>query len=168
MVSDFFMEKIYHKLINSPIGFLEITSDETSLISISFVEYEKKASDVQPVVLTETEQQLTDYFTGKRTEFNIKLNPAGTQFQKKVWQEVQKIPFGETKSYLAIALQTGSAKNTRAVGLANGKNPIPIIIPCHRIIGTNGKLTGYAGGLDKKKWLILHELNLSKSKGLLF
>lgn len=162
------MEKLYSKTINSPIGFLEIISDETSLISISFVEKEKNSTVVQPAILIKTIQQLNEYFSGNRTEFELNLNPFGSEFQKRVWQELQKIPFGETTSYLNLALQTGSVKNTRAIGMANGRNPIPIVIPCHRIVGKNGKLTGYSGGLDKKKWLILHELNHSQSKGLLF
>lgn len=168
MLPDFFMEKLYSKTINSPIGYLEITSDETSLISISFVTEEKNTKLDEPLILTKTIQQLYEYFAGTRKEFDLEIHPSGTEFQQKVWQEVKKIPFGETTSYLSIAVKTGSPKNTRAVGLANGKNPIPIVIPCHRIVGKNGKLTGYAGGLDKKKWLILHELKHSKSKGMLF
>lgn len=162
------MEKIFYKTINSPIGFLEIKSDENSLISISFVRNKNEPTLVQPAILRDTIQQLEEYFSGTRKQFELVLNPQGTEFQKKVWKEVEKIQFGTTTAYLNIAIQTGSEKNTRAVGLANGKNPIPIIIPCHRVIGNNGKLTGYSGGLDKKKWLILHELKHSKSNELLF
>lgn len=98
----------------------------------------------------------------------MKLAPTGTEFQQKVWEQVGAIPFGETISYLGIDQKTGSAKNTRAVGLAVGKNPIVITIPCHRIIGSNGKLIGYAGGLERKRWLLYHELTNSKKPGLLF
>jgi methylated-DNA-[protein]-cysteine S-methyltransferase len=112
--------------------------------------------------------QLIEYFNGTRTEFSLNLNPEGTKFQKKIWQFVESIPFGKTVSYLDIALLSGSEKNTRAVGLANGKNPIPIIIPCHRVIGSSGKMTGYAGGIERKKWLLIHEQNIVKPAGKLF
>ena len=125
-------------------------------------------SSVQPTILKETESQLKEYFAGDRKHFNLRLAPEGTEFQQKIWQLVEKVPFGETSSYLDIAKQSGSEKNTRAVGLANGKNPIPIIIPCHRIIGSSGKLTGYAGGLERKRWLLKHELANTTSVGRLF
>lgn len=104
--------------------------------------------------------QLREYFSGKRTVFGLPVNPAGTDFQKKVWEALQTIPYGETRSYKQIAAMVGNDKASRAVGLANNKNPIPIIIPCHRVIGTNGKLTGYAGGLDIKE-VLLHTESLS-------
>ena len=162
------MEILFKHTIESPVGYLEITSDQTTLLSISFVKENTQTSIIQPHIVEETVKQLKEYFQGVRKKFELKLNPEGTDFQKKVWTEVEKIPFGKTASYHDIGLQTGSAKNSRAVGLANGKNPIPIIIPCHRIIGKNGKLTGYAGGLDIKSWLLLHELNHSEYKNLLF
>ena len=168
MVSDFFMEKHYIQYYQSPVGWLEITADDSSLISISFKREEGESTEDSSSVLKETITQLNEYFEGTRTSFQLKVAPAGTDFQQKIWQLVTKVPFGETASYLDIALQSGSEKNTRAVGLANGKNPIPIIVPCHRIIGTNGKLTGYAGGLDKKRWLLLHEQKRSKAQNLLF
>ena len=100
--------------------------------------------------------------------FDLQVAPKGTDFQKNTWHFVENVNFGETASYLDIAVKTGSSKNTRAVGLANGKNPIPIVIPCHRIIGTNGKLTGYAGGIERKQWLLRHELDHSERKDSLF
>ena len=159
---------MYSLTINTPVGYLELTSNETALISVSFVNAFNDPSEKLPAILLETKSQLNEYFNGKRKKFNLKLAPGGTDFQQKVWNEVLKVNFGETASYLAIAKATGSEKNTRAVGLANGKNPIPIIIPCHRIIGTNGKLTGYAGGIDKKRWLLKHELDYSDKIDLLF
>ena len=131
MVSDFFMENLYKNTIESPIGYLEITTDDNSLLSISFCKKENLPTLVQPVILTQTINQLTEYFNGKRKEFELNMNPAGTEFQQKVWENVINISFGETATYHEIALKTGSVNNSRAVGLANGKNPIPIIIPCH-------------------------------------
>lgn len=168
MVSDFFMENIFKTTVETPVGYLELTSDQNFLLSVSFAEMPGKLSDFQPAILKESIAQITEYFDGKRKEFDLKLQPAGTGFQLKVWEEVKKVTFGKTVSYLDIAIKTGSKNNTRAVGLANGKNPIPIIIPCHRIIGTNGKLTGYAGGLERKKWLLQHELQFSGREGFLF
>jgi len=162
------MENIFKTTIDSPIGTLELTANQDSLLSVSFTEDIAQISDFQPNILKETALQLDEYFKGVRKEFNLNLQPAGTEFQQNVWKQVKKVPFGETVSYLDIAMQTGSKNNTRAVGLANGKNPIPIIIPCHRVIGSNGKLTGYAGGLERKKWLLQHELKHSSNSKLLF
>lgn len=162
------MENIFKTTVETPVGYLELTSDQNFLLSVSFAEMPGKLSDFQPAILKESIAQITEYFDGKRKEFDLKLQPAGTDFQLKVWEEVKKVTFGKTVSYLDIAIKTGSKNNTRAVGLANGKNPIPIIIPCHRIIGTNGKLTGYAGGLERKKWLLQHELLFSGREGFLF
>src|SRR4029079_5448131 len=101
--------------------------------------------------------QLNDFFAGKRKDFSVKLNPSGTNFQVQVWNELLKIPFGKTISYLELARRLGDEKKIRAAGTANGRNPIPIIIPCHRVIGSDGSLVGYGGGLSKKKWLIEFE-----------
>jgi len=158
----------FHKYISTPLGCLKIICNETALLSISFEEMAEDNSQNPPQILLETVIQLEEYFTGQRKVFSLKLNPSGTTFQKEVWKWVEKVDFGKTESYLTIAKQTGSEKNTRAVGMANGKNPIPIIIPCHRIIGTNGKLTGYAGGLPNKRWLLQHEIEFSENNGLLF
>ncbi|MBK6285906.1 MAG: methylated-DNA--[protein]-cysteine S-methyltransferase [Draconibacterium sp.] len=162
------MENIFKTTIETPVGFLELTGDQHFLLSVSFVEMPGVITDFQPDILQDSVVQILEYFDGKRKEFDLKLQPAGTDFQLKVWEEVKKVPFGKTVSYLDIAIKTGSKNNTRAVGLANGKNPIPIIIPCHRIIGTNGKLTGYAGGLERKKMLLQHELQFAGKMGLLF
>jgi methylated-DNA-[protein]-cysteine S-methyltransferase len=104
-------------------------------------------------------KQLAEYFAGDRQEFDLKLAPKGTTFQQNVWQELQKIPFGQTASYGEIAKRIGNSKASRAVGMANGKNPIPIIVPCHRVIGKDGSLTGFGGGLDIKKQLLKLEIH---------
>ena len=132
------MENIFKTTIGSPIGYLELTANQESLLSVSFVDNFIQSSDIQSDILKETVRQLDEYFKGVRKEFNLNLKPAGTDFQIKVWKQVEKVTFGRTASYLDIAIQTGSKNNTRAVGFANGKNPIPIIIPCHRVIGVNG------------------------------
>jgi len=168
LVPDFFMENIFKTTVQTPIGYLELTTDHDYLLSVTFTDNYLQPSGYQPNILMETAKQIGEYFRGIRKVFNLNLQPAGTDFQIKVWEQVMKVPFGETVSYLEIAKQTGSKNNTRAVGMANGKNPIPIIIPCHRIIGLNGKLTGYAGGLDRKKWLLNHELQFSQHPNLLF
>ncbi len=168
MVPDFLMKNIFYTTITTPVGYLELKTNEDSLLSISFTEIQSPSSEFQPLILVETARQINEYFEGQLKEFHLKIQPAGTDFQLKVWKQVMKVEFGETASYLDIALQTGSKNNTRAVGLANGKNPIPIIIPCHRIIGVNGKLTGYAGGIENKRWLLQHEQSLSVKLNLLF
>jgi len=110
-----------------------------------------------PLELKDAVTQLQDYFEGKRTDFDFKLNPKGTDFQQKVWQELLNIPFGKTMSYMDLSKKLGDVKAIRAVASANGKNPLWIVVPCHRVIGTDGSLTGYAGGLWRKKWLLEHE-----------
>jgi methylated-DNA-[protein]-cysteine S-methyltransferase len=165
---DFFMINIYKITIETPVGFLEIATDHHFLLSVSFVGNYQQHPDFQPDILKETVKQIREYFEGIRKEFNLNLKPSGTDFQIKVWEHVKNVSFGKTASYLELAKLTGSEKNSRAVGMANGKNPIPIIIPCHRIIGANGRLTGYAGGLDKKRWLLKHELEFSHNPKLLF
>lgn len=142
--------------INSPLGITKIVGDENGISEIS-VTSEGAISETIPIELQEAVSQLGDYFDGKRKDFNFKLNPKGTDFQQKVWQELLHIPFGKTISYLDLSKKLGDVKAIRAVASANGKNPLWIIIPCHRVIGTDGSLTGYAGGLWRKKWLLEHE-----------
>jgi len=144
--------------MDSPIGVLMLGSDEWQLKSISFeAEYLDNESYIPGILIT-AEKQLEEYFSGSRQIFELPIDPEGTEFQKNVWKKVAGVSFGTTKSYVEIAREVNSENSSRAVGMANGKNPLPIIIPCHRIIGHNGKLTGYAGGLERKKWLLLHEL----------
>lgn len=152
----------------SPIGWLRIKTDASHLIAITFEQDKGSSDEKQPAIMRDTIAQLVEYFSGKRKIFDLQLAPKGTEFQKSTWHYVENIEYGDTASYLDIAVKTGSSKNTRAVGLANGKNPIPIIIPCHRIVGSNGKLTGYAGGLERKQWLLRHELDHSDKQDRLF
>lgn len=142
---------------SSPIGTLEIKGNEEGLISLEFMKEEMEPTEKIHESIKEVAYQLDEYFNGIRKEFGIKLNPEGTDFQKQVWKELLGVPFGKTSSYLEISKQLGDENATRAVGNANGRNPIAIIVPCHRVIGSNGKLTGYAGGLWRKEWLLNHE-----------
>lgn len=142
--------------VKSPLGIAKIVGDQSGIAEISVLD-EGTISIKTPKVLQECVSQLQDYFEGKRTEFDFKLNPKGTDFQQRVWQELRNIPFGKTMSYLDLSKKLGDVKAIRAVASANGKNPLWIVIPCHRVIGTDGSLTGYAGGLWRKKWLLEHE-----------
>ena len=147
----------YSKTIETPIGVLKLTSDEKSLKSISFDAEIMENGPELPEVLHNTQKQLEEYFFGNRRQFDLPLDPDGTAFQHKIWKQLSEVPYGSTKSYIEIARAMGSESSSRAVGMANGRNPIPVIIPCHRIIGHDGRLTGYAGGVDRKRWLLLHE-----------
>ena len=148
------MEKTY---IKTPIGVLLIEGTSEGIASILFTKETVSISEIIPSVLKKAVQQLNEYFNKERTEFSLQLAPKGTEFQQKVWKELQTIPFGKTTSYQQMANQLGDPKVIRAAASANGKNPISIVIPCHRIIGSDGSLTGYAGGLHRKKWLLAHE-----------
>ncbi|MDR6969046.1 methylated-DNA-[protein]-cysteine S-methyltransferase [Flavobacterium arsenatis] len=143
--------------IKSPLGITEIIGDENGISSISVLDSEKEITKEIPGVLKEAVAELQEYFAGNRNDFTFKLNPKGTDFQQKVWQELLNIPFGKTISYLELSKKLGDVKAIRAVASANGKNPLWIVVPCHRVIGTDGSLTGYAGGLWRKKWLLEHE-----------
>jgi methylated-DNA-[protein]-cysteine S-methyltransferase len=144
--------------INTPVGILELKGDTEGLVSVLFEDAENTlASEKIPKELKDAASQLQEYFEGKRKEFNLKLSPEGTDFQKKVWKQLQEIPFGKTTSYQQMANLLGDPKVIRAAASANGKNPLSIIIPCHRVIGSDGSLTGYAGGLHRKKWLLEFE-----------
>lgn len=135
---------------------------------VSFVDKEEKPTESVPAVLLQCLQELDEYFKGKLKEFSVSLTQDGTEFQKKVWHELLNIPFGKTVSYLHIAKKLANAKSIRAVGGANGKNKIAIIIPCHRVIGNNYTLVGYAGGKWRKQWLLEHEGAINKGQGKLF
>lgn len=143
--------------IKTPLGFARIIGDEEGIASISILNSEEKETDVIPLELEECAHQLKEYFEGSRTQFDLKLNPEGTDFQKNVWNKLLDIPFGKSLSYLELSQQLGDVKAIRAVANANGKNPLWIVVPCHRVIGSNGSLTGYAGGLHRKQWLLEHE-----------
>lgn len=142
--------------INSPLGITRIVGDENGITEISVLS-EGSISFEIPEHLKNAVSQLQEYFDGNRTDFTFQLQPKGTDFQQKVWQELLTIPFGKTMSYLDLSKKLGDVKAIRAVASANGKNPLWIVVPCHRVIGTDGSLTGYAGGLWRKKWLLEHE-----------
>jgi len=144
-------------IINSPLGFTKIVGDEDGICAVTVLNSEEKITDIIPVVLEDSVIQLQEYFEGSRTAFDLKLNPQGTDFQKQVWKHLEQIPYGKTISYLELSKQIGDVKAIRAVANANGKNPLWIIVPCHRVIGSDGSLTGYAGGLHRKQWLLEHE-----------
>ena len=141
----------------SPLGPIEIVGGQDSIRSLDFVDKELTGAADLPFCLKTCLKQIDEYFSGKRKEFLLKLDPQGTNFQKLVWQQLEKIPYGAVVSYGEIASVIGKPKACRAVGSANGRNPIGIIIPCHRVIGSDGRLTGYGGGLWRKEWLIEHE-----------
>lgn len=140
----------------TPIGIITITGDENGVSVISIAD-EGIISNEIPEFLQKAIWQITEYFEGKRTIFDFELNPIGTDFQKQVWKQLEHIPYGKTISYLELSKQLGDVKAIRAVANANGKNPLWIVIPCHRVIGSDGSLTGYAGGLQRKQWLLEHE-----------
>ena len=148
------MEKV---VINSPLGFVLIEGNEDGISKISVTSDETILSKSIPELFNAVVVQLKEYFEGNRTDFQFKINPNGTDFQKKVWEELLKIPFGKTASYQEVTNNLGDPKAIRAVANANGKNPLWIVVPCHRVIGSDGSLTGYAGGLWRKKWLLDHE-----------
>jgi methylated-DNA-[protein]-cysteine S-methyltransferase len=149
----YIMETVF---IKTPLGTAKIKGDEHGIASISILE-EGAITTKIPKELKQAVTQLQDYFKGKRTHFDFKLQPQGTEFQQKVWQALLEIPFGKTCSYMDLSKKLGDVKAIRAVASANGKNPLWIVVPCHRVIGTDGSLTGYAGGLWRKKWLLEHE-----------
>lgn len=147
----------YYKDINTIIGKVRIIEENGYIIELQINKDFDKNEDIlekDTNILKNTERQLSEYFSGKRNTFDLKLNPKGTEFMKKVWEELLNIPYGETRTYKEIAEKIGNPKGARAVGMANNKNPIPIIIPCHRVIGKNKKLVGYALGLDMKEFLL--------------
>lgn len=144
-------------IIKLPLGFTKIVGDEDGITSIYILDSDEKTTDIIPEVLEDCAHQLREYFEGKRTQFDLQINLEGTEFQKKVWYQLQTIPYGKTISYLQFSQQLGDVKAIRAVANANGKNPLWIVIPCHRVIGSDGSLTGYAGGLHRKQWLLEHE-----------
>jgi len=147
----------------SPIGRLLLTSDGTALTGL-YMEPSRKAQctdgwieDVSVAPLSATVRQLTEYFEGTRREFDLPLRLQGTAFQQRVWRQLTEIPYGQTWSYGQLATRIDKPSASRAVGLANGRNPISILVPCHRVIGADGSLTGYGGGIERKRWLLVHE-----------
>ena len=154
----------FFKEMNSPVGRLKLVGSDRGLAAVLWEDDDPKRVRVREFirddnhpVLVEAEKQLEEYFAGTRKEFTIELDPLGTDFQKGVWKALAAIPYGETRSYSDIARQLGNLKAVRAVGAANGKNPISIVVPCHRVIGASGELTGFAGGLEAKARLLALE-----------
>jgi len=156
---------VFTTYIDSPLGTLEISGTDAHLHSVLFARAEHKPAPGQPAsegslpaTIVQTIEQLNEYFAGKRRDFDLSIQPQGTDFQQHIWNLLLQIPYGTTTSYLEIAKRYGDTKAIRAVGTANGSNPICIIVPCHRVIGSNGKLVGYGGDLWRKAWLLQHEL----------
>ncbi len=147
-------------VFNTPIGKTAVFAESKTVVGIDLNTKEISDEKITETVLYETERQLKEYFFGERKEFSVEYSAVGTKFQKAVWGEISKIPFGETRTYGEIAKAIGKPKSARAVGAACGKNPIPIIIPCHRVVGANGKIGGFAFGTDLKKKLLCNESRL--------
>jgi methylated-DNA-[protein]-cysteine S-methyltransferase len=166
----------FRTTMDSPIGELTLLAHDDGLVAIDWSDHAGHhtavaaggvidvPADGHPVLRVAVDQ-LTEYFAGERTEFDVPLAAVGTAFQHRAWDALVKIPFGETVSYGEQAVMLGDKNKARAVGAANGKNPIPIIVPCHRVVGSNGHLTGFAGGLDTKAWLLDHEFTVRAAAG---
>lgn len=165
------MAEIYTTYYHSPVGLLKISGTENFISEISFHDTSQKSvankKDLPPLLI-QCIEQLIQYFHGERRIFELPLNQPGTAFQQGVWNDLMTIPYGKTISYLELARKTGDPKATRAVANANGKNNIAIIVPCHRVIGANKELVGYAGGLWRKKWLLEHEMKVAYGVQTLF
>lgn len=151
-------------IIKSPLGYTKIVGNADGVSQVTILNSEEKETDIIPTELEDCVIQLREYFEGTRTTFDLKLNPQGTDFQNVIWRLLTEIPYGKTISYLQLSKRLGDVKSIRAVANANGKNPLWIIVPCHRVIGSDGKLTGYAGGIHRKKWLIEHESPFKQQK----
>jgi methylated-DNA-[protein]-cysteine S-methyltransferase len=161
---------LFCKAMESPVGKLKLVATANDLLAVLWeqerpnrIKLATLEFDPQHPMLVETERQLREYFAGTRKDFDLPLEPTGSEFQKKVWRALREIPFGQTRTYLDLAKRLGSAKAVRAVGAANGKNPLSIIVPCHRVIGSNGALTGFAGGLEVKAKLLALEARVAAS-----
>jgi methylated-DNA-[protein]-cysteine S-methyltransferase len=158
------MNSGYYKIVSSPVGELFVVASDKSLLAVMFGRSSPRKVELHGLVLNENhplllraEKQLAEYFAGKRKEFSLPLEPKGTIFQLKAWKALRAIPYGETISYAAQARVVGDVKKARAVGMANGRNPLSIVVPCHRVIGSDGGLTGFGGGLSVKQFLLDHE-----------
>jgi methylated-DNA-[protein]-cysteine S-methyltransferase len=165
------MPESYTTYYHSPIGLLKISGTADYISEISFFDKVQKVEGKKknlPPLLIQCIEELIQYFNGQRRQFEVPINQPGTAFQKEVWNELMTIPFGRTISYLELARKTGDTKATRAVASANGKNNVAIIIPCHRVIGSNKDLVGYMGGLWRKKWLLEHEAKVAYGVQTLF
>ena len=157
------MTKVYRAYFESEIGLVEIAGTEDAITGVNFVETRQLDVAGDSPMVQKGLAQITEYFHGKRTAFDLPLEFHGTDFQKSVWRALLAVPFGQTASYCDIARAIGNPKAVRAVGGANAKNPISIVAPCHRIIGSDGSMTGYGGGLWRKEWLLAHEAKVNQS-----
>ncbi|MFM2078226.1 MAG: methylated-DNA--protein-cysteine methyltransferase [Actinomycetota bacterium] len=160
------MERLSSTTMDTPVGVLTLVASEWGLRAVMWPDERDGRVPVGETtgagpraerILADAVRELDEYFVGERTEFDLPLDPVGTEFQQQVWQVLRTIPYGQTISYGEQAARLGDKNKSRAVGAANGRNPISIIVPCHRVVGSNGKLTGFAGGLDNKDWLLRHE-----------
>jgi len=165
------MSTIYTTYYHSPVGVLRISGTEDFISEVSFYDVSQKTDGRKknlPPMIIQCIEQFIQYFNGERRQFELPINQPGTPFQQEVWSELMQIPYGKTISYLELARRTGDTKATRAVANANGKNNVAIIVPCHRVIGSNKELIGYGGGLWRKKWLIDHEAKVAYGIQTLF
>ena len=165
------MSELYYTYYESPVGLLKIGGTETYITELSFIDNKEQIIHGEPGVsdiIHYCTEQLIEFFAGKRKTFNIPIHQEGTDFQKRVWGELLEVPFGKTASYLDIAKRLGDPKCIRAAASANGKNKIAIIVPCHRIIGSDKSLVGYSGGMWRKKWLLQHEFRIANGVQTLF
>ena len=163
-------QTLTYDVVQSPIGRLILASDGTALVGVwmanaspTDVTWARLKGDDD--ILAQARTELAEYFDGRRRSFDVPLAPNGTEFQRSVWAALTEIPFGTTISYANLARRVGNETAVRAVGAANGRNPIPVIVPCHRVIGSDGSLTGFGGGLPRKKWLLQHEKALPEEQG---
>ncbi len=152
---------MFTRKIECPLGILELEANDEALTAIRFTNSDKLEDAGQTgashSLLAKAEEQLGEYFDGERKDFDLPLAPEGTDFQKQVWDALLELPYGQTTTYLKLSEKIGNVKAIRAVGKANGQNPIPIVIPCHRVIGSDDSLIGYGGGIERKRWLLQHE-----------
>jgi methylated-DNA-[protein]-cysteine S-methyltransferase len=155
---DYNMITTYTHIINTPVGALTIIGDETAINTLTFAEGKIPTHEPLPNTILQCVEELNAYFAGSLRTFTFPIAQPGTGFQQSVWQQLIAIPYGQTISYMQLAKRINNPKSIRAVGTTNGKNSIAIVVPCHRVIGSNGSLTGYAGGLWRKKWLLEHEM----------
>lgn len=165
------MQELYYTYYESPIGLLKIGGTDQYISEVSFIDNNEQIAHGEPGLsdmIHYCTEQLIEYFTGRRKVFNLPIHQEGTDFQQKVWSQLLAVPFGKTASYLDMAKKLGDAKAVRAIAAANGKNQIAIIVPCHRIIGSDKSLVGYSGGMWRKKWLLQHEFRINNGIQTLF
>ncbi len=163
-------EPLYRKTVESPVGDLRLVATDAALVAVLWpterdgrVTFSSDPTNGSNAVLDMAAQQLAEYFAGTRRTFELPLELCGTEFQQQAWNALTEIPYGETSTYGKQAVAIGRPRAIRAIGSANGRNPLSIVLPCHRVVGADGKLTGFAGGLDTKRWLLDHELAIRTS-----